>query len=414
MLESTQHVPLRPDVERWATRPVRRRVLAVVHTVTAGQRLMEAVRLLDGDPRVHVVFTAAPDVFSNGVPEFLADAGALVLPWREAVRTEFDLAVAAAHGALHELHAPLVVVPHGAGHNKFVSGRKRGRAVTERNVYGLSRQWLVRDGAVVPQAIALAHHDERERLGRECPEALPAAEVVGDPCFDRIAASLSSRALYRQALGVPPDRRLVVACSTWGRDALIGRDWRLLERLVEELPRDRYRTALLMHPHVWSTYGAWQVRSWFAALLRSGLVLLSHRADWCGAVVAADFVVGDHGSASLYGAMTGVPVLTAGGQEPGGPALDPGSPLAELRSFAPRLRSDRPLERQLTRSASAYRREAHERVAARITSEPGRYARRMRALLYRQLRLRPPAGGASAEPAAMPVTVERDGTGSGW
>ncbi|RAJ62434.1 hypothetical protein K378_03785 [Streptomyces sp. Amel2xB2] len=429
MLESAQHVPLRPDVERWATRHVRKRVLAVVHTVTAGQRLLEAVRLLEGDPRVQVFFTAAPDVFSNGVPEFLADTDGLVLPWNHAVRTEFDLAVAAAHDALHELHAPVIVLPHGAGHNKLVSaggsghptrrtsgGGRRARAaapVPERNVYGLSRQWLVRDGVVVPRAIALGHEDERERLGRECPEALSATEVVGDPCYDRMTASFSSRALYRQALGVSPEQSLILACSTWGGASLIARDWELLERLVSELPPERYRTALMLHPHVWNTHSPWTVRSWFAALSRAGLVLLSHRADWCGAMVSANFVVGDHGSVSLYGAMTGVPVLSAGAQQPDGPGLDPDSPLAELRSFTPRLRPDRPLRRQLTRSAATYRADRHESVAARITSEPGRYVRRMRALLYRTLGLRPPAARPVMGPAPLPVVVDCDG-GGGW
>ncbi|WP_314174664.1 hypothetical protein [Streptomyces winkii] len=422
----TQHVPLRPDVERWATRHVRKRVLAVVHTVTAGQRLLEAVRLLEGDPRVQVFFTAGPDVFTNGVQEFLADIDGLVLPWTHAVRTEFDLALAAAHGGLHELHAPVIVVPHGAGHNKFGSARlsrsgsRRGRgggdhvrvrggAPSERSVSGLGRRWLVQDGVVVPRAIALGHEDEKDRLGRECPEALPAAEVVGDPCYDRLVASFSSRALYRQALGVSPEQSLVLACSTWGGASLIGSDWELLERLVTELPSDRYRTALMLHPHVWNTHSPWTVRSWFAALARRGLVVLSHRADWCGAMASAEFVVGDHGSVSLYGAMTGVPVLTAGEQRPGGAGLDPESPLAELRSFVPRLRPDRPLQRQLTRSSATYRRDLHEGVAARITSEPGRYVRRMRALLYRTLGLRPPAVRPVTSPAALPVVVDCDG-----
>lgn len=406
MLESAQHVPLRPDVERWATRHVRKRVLAVVHTVTSGQRLLEAVRLLEGDPRVQVFFTAGPDVFSNGVQEFLADIEGLVLPWSHAVRTEFDLALAAAHGGLHELHAPVIVIPHGAGHNKLQSRRAGTITLAERNVSGLSRQWLVQDGIVVPRAIALGHEHERERLGRECPEALPAAEVVGDPCYDRIAASFSSRALYRQALGVSPEQSLVVVCATWGRGSLIGCDWGLLERLVTELPHERYRTALLLHPHVWNTHSPWMVRRWFAELSRKGLVLLSHRADWCGAVVSGDFIVGDHGSATLYGAMTGVPVLAVGETGPGGTELAPDSPLAELRSFVPRLRPDRQLQRQLTRSAATYRHDLHEKVAARITSEPGRHVRLMRSLLYRTLALRPPAVRPVTRAAALPVVVD--------
>ncbi|MFF7652774.1 hypothetical protein ACFZCY_23640 [Streptomyces sp. NPDC007983] len=410
MLEAhPRHVPVRPDVEYWATREIRRRVLAVVHTVTAGQRLLDAIRLLEGDARVQVFFTAAPDVFSNGVAAFLEGLRGLVLPWSQAVQTPFDLALAAGHGSLHELHAPVIVLPHGAGHNKIVPGRRRGGAVAQRSVYGLSRQRLVRDGAVVPEAIVLAHQEELARLGRECPEALPVAEVVGDPCFDRITASLPARALYREALGARARQRLVLACSTWGPNSLLGRGFEVLERLVAELPREEFRVAALLHPHVWNAHGEWQVRSWLARLGRSGLTVLSHYADWVGALVAADYIVGDHGSVTLYGAMTGVPVLMATLPDAD---VDPRSPLAELGSFAPRLHEDRPLREQFKRSSATYRAHRHQRVAARITSEPGRFARKMRTLLYRKLRLRAPAGRPTTEPARLPFTVPYDEPGS--
>ncbi|NEC86709.1 hypothetical protein [Streptomyces sp. SID12501] len=404
-----RHVPVRLDVERWATRRTRRRVLVVVHTVIAGQRLLDVIRLLEGDLRVQTFFTQAPDVFSNGVSEFLERLGGLVLPWSQAVQTNFDLALAASHGSLYDLQAPVVVLPHGAGHNKITSMGQRGRPAAQRGVYGLSRQRLVRDGAVVPEAIVLAHSEELTRLGRECPEALPVAEVVGDPCFDRIVASLPSRALYREALAVGARQRLVLVCSTWGPDSLLGQGWGTLERLVTELPGDEYQIAVLLHPHVWNAHGDWQVRTWLAGLVRSGLILLSPRGDWTGAVVAADHIVGDHGSVSLYAAMTGVPVLMAGRSDAD---IDPGSPMAELMSFAPRLHGDRPMRPQLRRSSVIRRSQRYERVAARITSEPGRFARRMRALLYRKLHLRAPVAQTTTEPARLPLAVRYEEPGS--
>ncbi|WP_435056588.1 hypothetical protein [Streptomyces noursei] len=402
-----RHVPLRLDVDRWATRPVRKRLLAVVHTVTTGQRLLDAIRLLDTDPRVQVFFTAAPDVFSNGVDAFLADLRALVLPWSQAVHIRFDLALAAAHGGLHELHAPVIVLPHGVGHNKFVSapvvdGRRCRPTAADRGVYGLSRQRLVRDGVVVPETIVLSHEEELSRLGKECPEALPAAEVVGDPCFDRMAASMPARALYREALRTGARQQLVLACSTWGPESLLGQQWELLERMVTDLPREEYRIAVLLHPNVWNAHGEWQIRSWFAGLGRAGVSVISQHADWCGPVVAADFIVGDHGSVFLYGTMTGAPLLTGGSATM---ELAPGSPMADLRAVAPRIKADRPVHRQLRRAAAAHRAEHYARFAARITSEPGRFARRMRALIYRKLRMRAPAVRLSTEPAPLPVTV---------
>ncbi|TSB20680.1 hypothetical protein [Streptomyces benahoarensis] len=402
-----RHVPLRLDVERWATRKVRKKILAVVHTVTAGQRLLDAVRLLDGDPRVQVIFTVAPDVFSHGVEAFLEGTRALVLPWAQAVNIPFDLALAASHGSLHELHAPVIVLPHGVGHNKVVSS-PAGHATpaagpAERGVYGLSRQRLVRDGAVIPAAIVLSHAEELARLGRECPEAVPAAHVVGDPCYDRIRASMPSRALYRKALRTGAHQELLLACSTWGPQSLLGEEWELLERLAADLPRDEYSIALMLHPNVWNAHGEWQIKSWLTWLGRSGVQVISQYSDWCGAVAASDIIVGDHGSAALYGTMTGARVLTTGSAKAD---LDPGSPMAELRSFAPRLRADRPLRRQLRAPAAAARPELYARVAARLTSEPGRFARRMRSLIYRTLRLRAPAARLVPETASLPVTLD--------
>lgn len=406
--EGRWHVPVRLDVERWATRRTSRRVLVVVHTVTSGQRVLEAVRLLEGDPRVQVCFTAAPDVFSNGVTAFLDRLGGLVLPWDQAAQTRFDLALAASYGSLHELHSPVLVLPHGAGHNKMVPERRRGRLAAARGTYGLARQMLVRDGAVIPETIVLSHEDDLARLGRECPEALPVAAVVGDPCYDRIQASRPSRALYREALRAGARQRLVVVCSTWGTGSLLGQGWELLHRLVRELPREDFRVAALLHPHVWNGHSEWQIRSWLAELGRAGLTVVSQHADWVGPLVAADVIVGDHGSTTLYGTATGAPVLLA---ELSGADLDPSSPMAELVSFAPRLRADRPLARQLSRDARASVRPRYEHVAGRITSEPGRFARLMRGLLYRKLRMRAPGGLPGApvtERAALPRLVPHD------
>ncbi|MFI7342979.1 hypothetical protein ACIBUY_34160 [Streptomyces sp. NPDC050085] len=402
-------VPVRLDADRWASRTIRKRILAVVHTVTSGQRLMEAVRLLEGDARVQVCFTAAPDVFGHGVDAFLEGIDGLVLPWDRAVQTPFDLALAAAYGGLHELHAPVVVLPHGAGHNKVVSRARPGHLRANPAAYGLNRQTLLHDGAVVPRAIVLAHHDELTRLGRECPEALPAAEVVGDPVCDRVAASLSCRALYRKALGARPGQQLVLVTSTWGPHSLVAHDWDLLARLLTELPREEYRVALTLHPNVWNAHGSWQIRSWLAGLARAGLVLVDQHAQWEGALVAADHIVGDHGSVTLYGVLTGAPVLFAGAADA---VLDPASPLAELRAVAPGLRAGRPLRAQLRRATVTYDRQAHERVAARLTSHPGAFAARMRTLMYRTLRLRAQSGTPAPEPASLPRTVAYGEPGS--
>src|SRR5690606_2137643 len=117
-------------------------------------RVLEAARLLENDLRIRVVFTQAPDMFGAGVRDFLGRIGAAQVPWEQATSTEFDLALAANLNRLHEVHAPLVVMPHGAGHNKLVT-RRRGRVVGDRVAYDLDAQRLVHDGALVPTSIVL-------------------------------------------------------------------------------------------------------------------------------------------------------------------------------------------------------------------------------------------------------------------
>ncbi|WP_344915315.1 hypothetical protein [Streptosporangium oxazolinicum] len=395
-------VPIGLDSRRWVTRRDCKVVLVVVHTVTSGQRLMDTVRLVESDLRIQVVFTIAPDVFSNGVAEFVGGLGAVVLPWEQARNQRFDLAIAASLGALHEIHAPLIVIPHGAGFNKLVTVRDGVRAVGGRVAYGLDPQRLLHDGAVLPSAVALSHSSELGRLARTCPDALPVATVVGDPSYDRLAAGLPHRDLYRRALAVEPEQKLVVVSSTWGPASLFGRWPRLLHRLVTELPRQEYRVVLLLHPNIWFGHGIWQVRAWFADSLRRGLSLVPPEANWHAVLASADWIIGDHGSATLYGTVTGAPVVLAGFPRDD---VDPASALGGLAAVAPRLSPRGSLREQLVRIATEVEPGHYRAVAESITSAPGRFDRNMRRLIYRSLDLRQPSVIPVTAPAPAPFLV---------
>ncbi|MEV4080318.1 hypothetical protein ACGFJC_42840 [Nonomuraea fuscirosea] len=393
-------VPVGPDAARWVTRRSRRTVLVVVHTVTSGQRLLDVVRLLAADLRIQVVFTIGPDVFHNGVTELLGRIGGVTLPWHLAVREQFDLAICAAYGGIEDIHAPLVVLPHGAGYNKLVSRRRSGGATAPRGVYGLSAQELIRDGAVVPAAIVLAHKAERRRLAKSCPEALAVAEVIGDASHDRLVASSCMRHSYRRALRVSDDQELVVVTSTWGPESLFGRHPQLLRRLLAELPRNRYRIAALLHPNVWFGHGVWQIRTWLADCLRDELALVPPEADWRGALVAADHVVGDHGSAAVYATICGASILLVGDA---GTDVDPKSAAGLLSSTAPRLRLDQALPGQFRWATASHHPERHAHVAARLTSAPNQFDRNMRHLIYRLLRLPQPLFLPQSDPVPPPI-----------
>ncbi|WP_370932706.1 hypothetical protein [Amycolatopsis sp. cg13] len=116
-----------PVPRRWRTVPTERTLLAVVHNVTAATRLLDVLPLFAGDPRVQVVFTC-PDssAFTRGTREYLAARGIPLEPWEDVVAEDFDWALAASYGGeLHRIRAPLTVLPHGMGYNKFLETGNR-------------------------------------------------------------------------------------------------------------------------------------------------------------------------------------------------------------------------------------------------------------------------------------------------
>ena len=372
---------------RWETLATRQHVLFVVHTMTGAARVQLVAELLAGDPRIQVVFTAAPDDLGRGVETFLDHLGAVVLPWRDVVHRRFDLAVAVSYGELEKIRAPVVVMPHGAGHHKLVPRQPGAGPAGRRGVYGYDREQLVRNGRVVAAALVLSHVEQRGYLAEGCPEAVPAAAVVGDPCHDQIADYRPEREAWRRRLGVEDGQRLVVVSSTWGRRSLWGQRPDAFARILAGLPEHRYRVAAVLHPNIVAFHGRFQVERMLADCRERGLVVVDPVAGWQPALAAADWVVGDHGSVTLYATLSGAPVLLAAYAEGD---IDPRSPVADLSAAAPRLDLDTDLATQLDAATAAYPAERHTAVARRITSEPGRFARNMRGLLYRSLGLDPP------------------------
>lgn len=392
-------VPVGIDSGRWLTRKVERRVLVVAHTLVSVQRLLDVVELVECDPRVQVVYTRGPDVFRRGVGEFLHAIGAVEIPWHQAVRERFDLALAAAYGGLPELHAPIMVLPHGAGYAKRTPGRDTSHRTAARPVYGLGTEHLIFEGRVVPASIVLSHERQRDMLAQSCPDAVAAALVAGDPCFDRLVVSTRRRPDYRAALGVRPGRELVVVSSTWGGQSLFRRCAGLFAALLRQLDSRCYAVAALFHPAVWFGHGRRQLRAWLADERAAGLTLVEPEADWRAAIVAADYVIGDHGSVPTYAASIGLPVLST---EPPPDEVDERSAQAFVASRVPRIGGTADLRRQLGHAAAELPPDRANAVAAHLTSEPGQAHRRLREEMYRLLDLSIPGRHRAVEPVPVP------------
>ncbi|MFH8514595.1 hypothetical protein ACH4CE_05625 [Streptomyces gelaticus] len=421
-------VPVGDDAARWATRGKCLRVLVVVHNVTAATRLLDVLPLFDDDLRVQLLVTCTgSSAFAAGTAELLADTGVPVLPWEQAVETAVDLVVSASFGGqLDVFTGKLAILSHGVGYTKRLAtpdtghrtpdtghrtpdtGHGSGSGSGPAPVFGLAPQWLLSPrGTPVADALVLSHPEQYERLRAACPEAAPTAVLAGDPCYDRILAARPHRERFRRALGVRPGQRLVLLNSTWNPESLFGDGGEvpdggdvvaaLLNRVADEFPVDEYRFAAVLHPNIWYGHGPGQIRAWLDRARRGGMALIDPLSGWRQALLAADAVIGDHGSVTFYAAALGTPVLL--GAVPLH-ALDPDAPISAFMREAPRLVPDAPLLPQMEELLARHR--PLPGPAEFTTSVPGESAARLRKLFYSMMGVPEPDRPASLEPLPLP------------
>lgn len=408
-------VPVGPGADRWATRSAALRVLLVVHNVTSATRLLDVWPLFRDDFRVQGLITCTgSSPFRAGVAELMAGTGLPVVPWEQALRTPVELAVTASFGGeLRKIKGKLAVLSHGVGYNKRLATPDTGHRTPDTGrlspesvdpVFGFSPPWLLDDdGKPVADLMVLSHPEQLDRLRAACPPAAAGAEIAGDPCFDRMLAARRHRERFRRALGVRRGQRLVLLNSTWNPESLFGNAGpedllpALLPRLTAELPADEFRLAAVLHPNIWHGHGPGQIRAWLDRARRSGLALVDPLDGWRQALIAADAVIGDHGSVSYYAAALGTPVLL------GARPLDrlaAESPVAAFVREAPLLDPYAPLRRQLEELLAGHR--PHPGPARLTTSVPGASAGLLRRAFYSLAGVAEPDGPALLDPLPLP------------
>ena len=383
-----RRAPAGHDTAAWVSQKDRNTVLVVIHTAASGQHLLDAVRLVESDPRIKVAYTTDSDMLDQGVERLLRDIDGVLVPWRHATTSDgFGLAISTDLAAVRRVRAPSIVMPFGERIETAV-WRETGRGLS----CSTGAQRVIHRCGAGPSSIVLSHEAELARLTRRFPEALPVTTVAGDTTYDRLTVSMPLRGFYRRVLGVGPQQKLVVvgAMKAWPGQV------DLLARLSAELPSEGYHVIALCPPD-----SGFQGMG-MAACLRWGLRALPPEGDWRAALVAADWII-DDGSIGPYGAVAGVPVFLSG---PHVADADPGSAVAELALVAPRLSPHRPVPAQLHDAARRYRPEHHRPVLERITSEPGRFNRNMRSLMYRHLRLRQPLSIPTTDPVSPPFRID--------
>lgn len=363
--------------------------------MAAATRLFDVVPLLETDFRVQLAFTVPHTTDTwHGLDDYIHGQGGLSFPWAQAVRHRWDLILVASHRHIAELHGPLLILSHGA--EVLMSRRYSRKAGTaDRPTTGLDRELLTYRGRVVPEVIALSHDGELRALEQLCPEALPKAVVAGDICLDRMLAGLPFRRHYRDALGLAEGQALITLSSTWSPESLFGRMPGLARKVMDEFRG--HQVAFVLHPQAWAVHGARQIKSWLSGCLQDGLLLIPPEEGWRATLIASDWVLGDHGSTTMYAAAVGCPVTVATCPDDN---IRPGSLADIVRRHAPRLRGDRPFGPQmhLARSQTSLR----HLVSPVVSSRPGRTATILRSAMYRLLNLSTPACDIAATPVPLP------------
>ena len=375
--------PMGRESEWWRTVQVERTILVVARGPASALWVLDLLDEILVDHRIQVVFTVdeeVPDTFSRGLADISRIADAVAIPWSHAVAGSFDLAISASRqGGLHRLQCPLLLGPHGASIGKHDPVTHSAPLP----VPDIGR----RPGQGAATTVMIAHPSDRALLAPDQSDV--DVMVTGDPCLDRLRASEPLREQYRRDLGIEPTQRLVLVTSTWGPDALMAAAPDIGTRLASELPVDRYRIALIVHPNIWTAHGIWQVNTWTRRSTSAGVFAIPPwRNAWRSALVASDVVIHDHGSVGLYAAALGKPMMV--GRFDSALTVE-GSPIVRLAHRAPRLDLDAPLQPQIDAAIAAHAPGRYDSIADRLSGKPGESLRLHRDLIYNLIGLDPPA-----------------------
>lgn len=380
-----------------------RNVLVVVRNLTTLNRLLDALPAISSDSRLNVKFvidTGSP--FTEGLAEYMSDLDMEVMTWREARRVRWDLLIAAhVNPRLEKLRGPLVVLQHGAGYSRLVP-----KPAGEQTASVGPTHTLAKRGKVIPAAIGLSHQGQLDQLLAACPEAAGRAFVMGDPTFDRLMANRHRRDHFRRQLTVD-GRRIVVVSSTWGRHSSMAEGKDLALRLATQLS-DGWQVVRVLHPNVWFGGASRSSEPWSGVspdAVESRLLNIPPENGWQAALIAADVVVGDHGSVSFYGAALGHPFLAS---DTGVAELAPSSTRILQSATMNRLHVDSDLGAQLEAAIRYHDPAVSTAIVDKVLGSPGESLMLLRRTLYKLLELNPSPAKPCIRPLPDPEPIQKE------
>lgn len=373
-------------------------------THTTLDRMIDILPIFDNDHRItlHAVIEPGSD-HASGLAAALEAQGLKVISYEEAVQARYDLVLAAHCGTgLAAFNGPVAVVSHGAGFARILPTRTGNRV----EAVGLSQRELTLGDRVVPARIFLSHEEQIGRLASACPMAVDRAVVIGDPTLDTIENNRVRREWIRRWLGVQERQQLVLISSTWGENCAEATEPEVASKLLAQLPSDEYRVAMVLHHNVWRKYGELAIKTRFRNALDAGLLLIPGHAGWRGALAAADLVVGDHGSVSVYAAALGIRFLAVGGNRA---EADPRSPNFALFDVRIPLDLAGDVRTQVETGVPPANVSAAQEIADHIIGNRGRARQTLWKALYGMLDLAPQSERLRDHPVPDPVPLPTPG-----
>lgn len=287
--------PLLVPGKKAATFPYQKTVLMIVRSPTTLERSVELAQHLFKDIRIQTFFTV-PDnrsSFGNDLELRIHQKHLPFIPWQQARATSFDLGIIASSiDDFPELDMPLLLISHGPG------------ATSNRSLHGVNNAHSDISTASISKhsrTICLVSEDERALYSSHRDLI-----TIGDPVFDSLFLSIHHRQEFRNALQAET-RKIIVVSSTWNLNSSVASHPQFINELLQRLPQDEYIIAAILHPNIWVGHGEWQIYTWLHDAIDAGLRLIPYDGGWQATIVAADYVLGDNGSVSIYANELGIP-----------------------------------------------------------------------------------------------------------
>jgi len=297
-----------------------------------------------------------------------------VRPW--------DLVVLADHGFSSLCtpgRHPVLRIPHGIG-GKMVDGED----------YQYSPHLIQDERGHLRYTCMFESSESRKRMAvARDPRLEGVIEVVGCLVLDRLrmqAADPTQGSRVRTEGG----RKRVLVCSSWGSESLLPRCG---DAMLEEILRlsDRFEFFVRPHPNLLEADGGNGWRARLAAWGERGIGISWPGEDMTEALAASDIVVGDDlTTMSLYAAALGKPLVLMRSRSA---AIPSESFAMRLAAVIPVCSSPQELAGILPGLHERWPPAGLDAIARELACFPGQSGERIRAAVYRLLRLRPLDGG---------------------